>query len=124
MFLPWVSGSLETGVTDRYELPCVCWKLNSGPLEEESALLASEPSLQPSNSNSHFTFISSHYSITKASFHLVTLKWCSCRNKRASAASLLSFINFDSDELTPTNIPKPNIVSFLRVCVITHIMNL
>jgi hypothetical protein len=25
----------------------VCWELNSGPLEEQSVLLTSEPSLQP-----------------------------------------------------------------------------
>jgi hypothetical protein len=29
------------------ELPCGCWKLNSGPLEEQSVLLTTEPSLQP-----------------------------------------------------------------------------
>jgi hypothetical protein len=26
---------------------CVCWELNSGPLEEQSVLLTIEPSLQP-----------------------------------------------------------------------------
>ena len=30
------------------EPPCVCWDLNSGPLEEQSVLLTTEPSLQPS----------------------------------------------------------------------------
>jgi hypothetical protein len=34
-------------VTDGCELPCGCWDLNSGPLEEQSALLTSEPSHQP-----------------------------------------------------------------------------
>ena len=27
--------------------PCNCWELNSGPLEEQLALLTAEPSLQP-----------------------------------------------------------------------------
>ena len=27
--------------------PCGCWELNPGPLEEQSVLLTSEPSLQP-----------------------------------------------------------------------------
>ena len=30
-----------------YEPPCGCWELNSGPLEEQSMLLPTEPSLQP-----------------------------------------------------------------------------
>jgi hypothetical protein len=34
-------------ITDGCEPPCGCWKLNSGPLEEQSVLLATEPSLQP-----------------------------------------------------------------------------
>jgi hypothetical protein len=29
------------------EPPCGCWELNSGPLEEQSVLLITEPSLQP-----------------------------------------------------------------------------
>lgn len=32
-------------VTDAYEPPCACWDLNSGTLEEQLVLLASEPSL-------------------------------------------------------------------------------
>jgi hypothetical protein len=34
-----------------FEPPCGCWKLNSGPLEEQSVvvLLTSKPSLQPDN---------------------------------------------------------------------------
>jgi hypothetical protein len=35
-------------VTDGCEPPCGCWDLNSGPLEEQSALLTAEPSHQPS----------------------------------------------------------------------------
>ena len=34
-------------ITDGCEPPCGCWELNSGPLEEQSVLLSSEPSLQP-----------------------------------------------------------------------------
>jgi hypothetical protein len=32
-------------ITDGCEPPCVCWELNSGPLEEQSVLLTAEPSL-------------------------------------------------------------------------------
>ena len=32
-------------ITDGCEPPCGCWKLNSGPLEEQSVLLTSEPVL-------------------------------------------------------------------------------
>ena len=34
-------------IADGGEPPCDCWELNSGPLEEQSVLLTSEPSLQP-----------------------------------------------------------------------------
>ena len=34
-------------ITDGCEPPCGCWELNSGPLEEHSVLLTTEPSLQP-----------------------------------------------------------------------------
>ena len=37
-------------VTDSCEPPCGCWDLNSGPLEEQSVLLTTEPSLQPRRS--------------------------------------------------------------------------
>ena len=33
-------------ITDGCEPPCGCWDLNSGPLEEQSVLLTTEPSLQ------------------------------------------------------------------------------
>ena len=39
-------GSPGTGVTDSCELPCGCWELNPGPLEEQSVLLTTGPSLQ------------------------------------------------------------------------------
>jgi hypothetical protein len=32
---------------DSGELPCGCWELNLGPLEEQSVLSTTEPSLQP-----------------------------------------------------------------------------
>jgi hypothetical protein len=34
-------------IMDGCEPPCGCWDLNSGPLEEQSVLLTTEPSLQP-----------------------------------------------------------------------------
>jgi hypothetical protein len=34
-------------ITDGCEPPCGSWELNSGPLEEQSVLLTTEPSLQP-----------------------------------------------------------------------------
>ena len=34
-------------ITDGYEPPCCCWKLDRGPLEEHPVLLTTEPSLQP-----------------------------------------------------------------------------
>jgi hypothetical protein len=34
-------------IMDGCEPPCGCWDLNSGPLEEQSVLLPTEPSLQP-----------------------------------------------------------------------------
>jgi hypothetical protein len=34
-------------ITDGFEPPCGCWESNSGPLEELSVLLTTEPSLQP-----------------------------------------------------------------------------
>lgn len=37
---------LRTGVMDDYELPCVHWKQNLGPLAEQQVLLTTEPSLQ------------------------------------------------------------------------------
>ena len=35
------------GVTEDYELPCGCWELNSGPLQEQQVLLTTEPPFQP-----------------------------------------------------------------------------
>jgi hypothetical protein len=35
-------------ITDGFELPCGYWDLNSGPQEEQSALLTAEPFFQPS----------------------------------------------------------------------------
>ena len=39
-------GFSGTGLTDSCGLPCVCWKLNPGPLEKQS--LTAEPSFQHS----------------------------------------------------------------------------
>jgi len=36
-------------ITDGCEPPCGCWELNSGPLEEQSMLLTTESSLQPTS---------------------------------------------------------------------------
>lgn len=35
------------GLTDGCELPCGCWELNSGPLQEQQGLFTAEPPLQP-----------------------------------------------------------------------------
>ena len=37
----------DIGVMDSCELPCGCWELNLGPLEDQSMLLTTELSLQP-----------------------------------------------------------------------------
>ena len=38
-------------ILDGYKLPCGCWELNSGPLEEQPVPLTAEPSHQyPSKS--------------------------------------------------------------------------
>ena len=34
-------------ITDGCEPPCGCWELNLHPLEDQSVLLTTEPSLQP-----------------------------------------------------------------------------
>ena len=39
-------GCSETGVTDDSELPCGCWELNLGLLEEQPVRLSTESSLQ------------------------------------------------------------------------------
>ena len=39
----------ETAVTDTCELPCGCWELSPGPLDQQPVLLTTEPSLQPRN---------------------------------------------------------------------------
>ena len=38
--------SSGTGVKDTCELPCGCWELNPGPLEEQLVLLTTNPFLQ------------------------------------------------------------------------------
>jgi len=34
-------------IIDDCETPCSCWELNTGPLEEHTVILTSEPSLHP-----------------------------------------------------------------------------
>lgn len=41
------SGNGVTETVNWSELPCGCWELNSGPLEEQLGLLTMDPSLQP-----------------------------------------------------------------------------
>jgi hypothetical protein len=41
------SDTPEDLIKDGYEPPCGWWDLNSGPSEEQSVLLTTEPSLQP-----------------------------------------------------------------------------
>jgi hypothetical protein len=38
---------VSDSITDGCEPSCSCWELNSGPLEEQSVLLPTEPPLQP-----------------------------------------------------------------------------
>jgi hypothetical protein len=55
-------------IIEGYELPCGCWKLNSEPLEEQSVLLTTEPSLQPQfQTSTHPHLSSSRRSKTKSS---------------------------------------------------------
>ena len=42
-----VVGSPETGVMNIRELPCGCWELNLGPVQDQQDLFTVEPSLQP-----------------------------------------------------------------------------
>ena len=39
--------SVSISIIDGCELPCGCWDLNPGLLEEQPVLLTSEPTLQP-----------------------------------------------------------------------------
>lgn len=41
------ASNLLGQVTQGCELPCRCWELDPGPLEEQPVLLSAEPSLQP-----------------------------------------------------------------------------
>jgi hypothetical protein len=40
--------------SDHCELPCGCWELNSGPVEEQSLPLPTEPSLQVPKNDKYF----------------------------------------------------------------------
>jgi hypothetical protein len=46
-------------ITDGCEPPCSCWDLNSGPSEEQSVLLTTEPSLQPAANVLKLSYLSS-----------------------------------------------------------------
>lgn len=48
LYMHWCEGIRcpGTGTTDSYELPCRGWELHPGPLEEQSEVLPTEPSLQ------------------------------------------------------------------------------
>ena len=37
----------DLGITDSCKLPCGCWELKPGPLEEQSVFLTTEPSSSP-----------------------------------------------------------------------------
>lgn len=39
----------ETGVIDSQGLPCGCWKLNLGSLQEQQVFVTTKPSLKPSD---------------------------------------------------------------------------
>jgi hypothetical protein len=43
-------------IIDGLKPPCGCWELNSGPLQEQSVLLTTEPSLQPWKKNFFLSF--------------------------------------------------------------------
>jgi hypothetical protein len=45
----YVCEGVDLGVRDSCELPCGCWELNPGPLEEQSVLSTAEPSLRFQN---------------------------------------------------------------------------
>jgi hypothetical protein len=49
-----VTDSSGAGVPGNCELPCVCWELNSDPLQEESSVLAAEPSGSPAQMQCNF----------------------------------------------------------------------
>jgi hypothetical protein len=85
-------------IIDGCEPPCGCWELNSGPLEEQSVLLTTEPSLQPCSSFFVclfcfvFVFIwdrVSLYSPGCPGTHFVDQAGLELRNPAASASQVL-----------------------------------
>jgi hypothetical protein len=79
-------------ITDGCEPPCGCWELNSGPLEEQSVLLTTEPSLQPLSECSY----GSTYSLYQSSLPLnlnYFLKTC-CYLCVCSFPNFTSFLLF------------------------------
>ena len=61
-------------ITDGYELPFSCWELTSGPLEEETVLLTTEPSLQPLSLKCLWSKIYSLLSMISTAISLVRLR--------------------------------------------------
>jgi hypothetical protein len=53
-YTPTCQKKASDPIRDGCEPPCGCWELESGPLEEQPVLLATEPSLQP---QAYFPFI-------------------------------------------------------------------
>jgi hypothetical protein len=82
-------GSPGTGVTDRCELPCGCWELSPGPLEEQPVLLTTEPSLQPFITFFFFQDRVSLYSPDCPGTHFVAQAGLELRNLPASASQVL-----------------------------------
>ena len=62
-----------TGVTDSCELPCGCWELNPGPLEEQPVLLTAEPSPQLLHSSFWESF--SFFSLNLESLFWLVSPW-------------------------------------------------
>ena len=70
------SDAPEEGIGSHYRWLWATWELNSGPLEEQSVLFTTEPSLQPpavildnySHPFYHFTFEESFFATRKFQF--------------------------------------------------------
>jgi hypothetical protein len=76
-------------ITDGCKLPCGCWELNSGPLEEQPVLLTAEPTLQPRRAPLNFIPLSydsrKFYSVDHSSL-----------NSERSACLCLSSVGIES----------------------------
>jgi hypothetical protein len=65
-------------VTDGCEPPCGCRDLNSGPLEEQSALLTAEPSHQPLLILSNIYYLLMYMKVEGQSEHSRSNQMCMC----------------------------------------------